>query len=183
MRSAPAFLLLVLAAWAGPADAEIRRCVMPDGNVVHTDRNCASLGAVEQARRIDGPAPATRVYHAGCARTLHDLLYEVTSAIDSRDVNRLAAAYHWPGMSGSTANATMDRLDAIAGRPLLEVRLLTTDVPAAPPADPYAPDAATGRARVVPTGIRVEQVLQDGRTPVTTHFALRRHLDCWWVRL
>ena len=78
----------------------------------------------------------------------------------------------------------MDRLDAIASRPLLDVRLVTTDIPVEPPADPFSADpAAIAEVRVVPTGLRVEQVLADGRTPATTQFALRRHLDCWWVRL
>ena len=185
MRSAPAFLLLFLAiAWPDPLRAEVRRCVMPGGNVVHTDRSCSSLGAVEQSRQGADKPVATHLYHGRCAGTLPDLLYEVTSAIDSRDVNRLAATYHWPGMSGGSANATLDRLDAIAARPLLDVRIVTTDIPAEPPEDPFSADpSAVDEVRVVPTGLRVEQVLDDGRTPVTTHFSLRRHLDCWWVRL
>lgn len=174
-------LLLVLAAFPRPAPAEIRRCAMPDGNLVYTDRSCHSLGA----RELPRPAPAVgalpnRLYHGRCAATLPDLVYEVTSAIDSRDVNRLAAAYHWPGLSGRAANATLDRLDAIAARPLLDLRVVTADVPATPdPEDPFA----SPRVRVVPTGLRAEQVLDDGTTPVATHFSLRRHLDCWWVRL
>lgn len=185
MRSAPAFLLLFLAtAWPDPLRAEVRRCVMPGGNVVHTDRSCSALGGVEQPRTAADQPVATHLYHGRCAATLPDLLYEVTSAIDSRDVNRLAASYHWPGMSGNTANATLDRLDAIAARPLLDVRIVTADIPVEPPDDPLAADPSSiAEVRVVPTGLRVEQVLDDGRTPVTTHFALRRHLDCWWVRL
>lgn len=185
MRSAPAVLFLLLAlAWSATIRAEVRRCVMPGGNVVFTDRHCGSLGAVEQSRRHADTPVATRLYHGRCAGTLPDLLYEVTSAIDSRDVNRLAAAYHWPGMSGGAANATLDRLDTIATRSLLDVRIVTTDVPAVAPDDSFSADpAAVDEVRVVPTGLRLEQVLDDGRTPVTTHFSLRRHLDCWWVRL
>lgn len=179
-----AVLLLATVAWPDPASAEVRRCVMPGGNVVHTDRSCSSLGAVEQSRRHENAPAATHLYYGRCAATLPDLLYEVTSAIDSRDVNRLAAAYHWPGLSGSTANATMDRLDAIAARPLLDVRIETTDLPAAPVVDPLDDVVAAGAdVRVAPTGLRVEQVREDGTTPVTTRFSLRRHLDCWWLRL
>ena len=180
-----ALCLVPVATWPTDAGAQIRRCVMPGGNVVHTDRSCSSLGAVEQARELPGAPVATRVYHGGCARTLPDLVYEVTSAIDGRDVNRLAAAYHWPGLSGSTANATMDRLDEIASRPLLDVRVVTADVPVVPgpggpvPGDPFA----VPEVEVRPTGLRVEQVRPAGNAPVTTMLSLRRHLDCWWVQL
>ena len=190
MRCAPAALslaapTLLIAFAAGPAGAEVRRCAMPDGNILYTDRSCQSLGAVELSRET-ASRPATRLYHGGCAATLQDLLYEVTTAIDTHDVNRLAASYHWPGLSGRAANATMDRLDAIATRPLIDLRLVTADLPQAPrhgdPADPGAA-AAAPEVRVVPAGLRAEQVRADGTTPVSTHFSLRRHLDCWWVRL
>lgn len=154
---------------------------MPDGNLVYTDRSCQSLGAVELPREAPAAIHTSRVYHGGCAATLRDLVYEVTAAIDSHDVNRLAAAYHWPGMTGRSANATMDRLDRIAALPLVDLRVVTVDVPVAPTDqdDPYA----VPEVRVVPTGLRAEQVRADGATPVSTHFSLRRHLDCWWVRL
>lgn len=177
---APLCLVAIAATWPTGAGAQIRRCVMPDGNVVHTDRGCSSLGAVELPRGDHGNSVATRVYHGGCARTLPDLLYEVTSAIDGRDVNRLAASYHWPGLAGSAANATMDRLDEIASQPLLDVRVVTTDAPAGPVrGDPFA----TPEVAVRPTGLRLEQVRPDGRTPVTTMLSLRRHVECWWVQL
>jgi len=120
------------------------------------------------------------VYHGACARSLPDLVYELTSAIDSGDVNRLATHYHWPGLGGAAANATMDRLDAMAARPLLDLRLTTRDIEGPPPPDdPFGlPDI-----RMVPTGIRVEQLTGDGGAPVTHHLSLHRHLGCWWVRL
>ena len=98
----------------------------------------------------------------------------MTSAIDAGDVNRLAAHYHWPGLGGAAANATMDRLATMAARPLLDLRIATRDIAGPPdPDDPYAlPDI-----RVVPTGLRVEQLTHEGGAPVTTTLALRRHLD------
>lgn len=185
-RSAPpapcliALAVLASSALPTPAAAEVRRCVMPGGNVVHTDRSCGSLGGVEQARSDPATTASTRLYHGRCAATMPDLLYELTTAIDSRDVNRLAAAYHWPGLSGRAANATMDRLDAIAARPLLDLRIITADVAAAPTADDPLTLAAFD---VRPTGVRVEQVRPGTSVPVTTVFGLRKHLGCWWVRL
>ncbi|HEU4814190.1 MAG TPA: hypothetical protein VFS99_08185 [Xanthomonadaceae bacterium] len=180
LATAALLLSSISVSWPAPAGAVVRRCVMPGGNVVHTDRSCSSIGAVEQSRHDPGPAFPSRLYYGSCARTLPDLVYELTSAIDSRDVNRLAASYHWPGLSGSVANATMNRLDELAARPLLDLRIVTTDVtPAAPPDDPFA----IPEVRVRPTGLRVEQVLPDGNAQVTTMLGLHRHMDCWWVRL
>lgn len=181
LRPATAALcLLALAALPSVAAAEIRRCVMPGGNVVHTDRSCSSLGGVEQFRPDPGRAYSARLYYGACAATLPDLLYELTSAIDSRDVNRLAASYHWPGLSGRNANATMDRLDDIAARPLLDLRLVTTEVATEPPADdPWA----LPEVDIRPTGVRVDQAMPGTQAPVTTTFGLRKHLGCWWVRL
>ena len=64
--------------------------------------------------------------------------------------------------------------------PLLDLRIATRDIAGPPdPDDPYAlPDI-----RVVPTGLRVEQLTHEGGAPVTTTLALRRHHGCWWVRL
>ena len=74
----------------------------------------------------------------------------------------------------------MDRLDEMAARPLLDLRIITTEIAAPPPpGDPYA----LPEVRLRPTGLRVEQVLPDGATQVTTMLGLHRHLDCWWVRL
>ena len=178
----PIASLVLLAAGALPASggAQVRHCVMPDGNELYTDRSCHALGALEVAMAAAERPAATRVYYGACATTLPDLVYELTSAIDSHDVNRLAAHYHWPGLAGGTANATMDRLDAIAARPLLDLRVVTADVAGPPvPGDPYAlPDV-----RVVPTGLRVEQLTGENGAPVTTVLSLHRHLGCWWVRL
>lgn len=183
-RSAPLVLCLVaLSAWPSRGAAEVRRCVMPGGNVVHTDRGCSSLGGVEQARRDPGKAYATRLYYGRCAATVPDLLYELTTAIDTRDVNRLAASYHWPGLSGHAANATMDRLDDIAARPLLDLRIVTADVVGAPAADDPDDPLPLPRFDVQPTGIRVEQVRPGSQAAVTTVFGLRKYQGCWWVQL
>src|SRR5215218_8844018 len=119
MRMRPIALLVLLCA-SLPACAEVRHCVAADGTSVFTDRRCEDIGAVQ--RRAPGPAataPAAR--RDGCPRTLHDLVFEVTTAVDTRDVNRLAGVYGWTGMSNSAAYALMDRLQAIVARPLVDV--------------------------------------------------------------
>lgn len=196
--------LIIAATATAPAQAQIRRCTTPDGGTVYTDRSCAALGAVETRARADGDGtPAALRYRGGCARRLQDLVFEVTSAIDARDTNWLARSYHWAGVGHSNGYALLDRLDAIARRPLLNVTALrparTVVVPAQQPGTTAA-WSATGMAPSLggqplmaaaqapppprrPVALRIDQVLADGVTPATTTFSLRRHMDCWWISL
>lgn len=184
-----------------PARAQVRRCTTPDGGTVYTDRSCGALGAVETRRQGDGGASAALRYRGGCSRRLQDLVFEVTSAIDARDTNWLARSYHWAGVGHSNGYALLERLDAIAHRPLLNVTALrpaqTVVVPApagpdagwsiraAPTLDGSPLMAATAPAPPPrrPVALRIDQVLADGVTPSTTTFGLRRHMDCWWISL
>ena len=130
-----------------------------------------------------GPAGASRLYRSSCSRTLRDLVYEVTAAIDSRDVNRLAGVYDWNGMSTEAAYGIMGKLDAIAQRPLVDV---VPVLPRIPDEDgtlvdgEYYPQVAARRA---PVGLRLEQTLGNSATPSRTVLGLRKYMDCWWVRL
>ena len=116
----PVLSLLVLSAAATPAAAEVRRCVTPSGQTIFTDRKCGDVGATERLPPAAGAAPS-RVYRGGCARNLQELVFEITTAIDTRDANRLAGVYHWAGMSGSAGDrfalvtATMRIFPALCG--------------------------------------------------------------------
>ena len=206
----PAFALVLLSAMAttallapASAQAQVRRCTTPDGGTVYTDRNCAALGAVETRPQGDGggASPALR-YRGGCSRRLQDLVFEVTSAIDARDTNWLARSYHWAGVGHSNGYALLERLDAIARRPLLNVTALrpaqTVVVPAQQPGaaagwstgasatldgNPLLAAAPSAPQPRRPVALRIDQVLADGVTPSTTTFGLRRHMDCWWITL
>jgi hypothetical protein len=113
------------------ADAQVRRCETADGRTVYTDKACEDVGAVNRLPRDQDTAHASTL-RRGCSRTLQDLTVELTMAIDARDANRLAALYHWPGTGTRNGYAIMDRLDAIAQRPLVDARpLFPEDVPAA----------------------------------------------------
>lgn len=169
---------------ATKARAEVHRCTTPGGESVYTDKRCEAIGAVERVPHAStGPAGASRLYLSSCSRTLRDLVYEVTAAIDSRDVNRLAGVYDWNGMSTGTAYGIMGKLDAIAQRPLVDV---VPVVPRVPDEDgilvdgEYYPQVAVRRA---PVGLRLEQTLGNSATPSRTVLGLRRYMDCWWVRL
>jgi hypothetical protein len=172
-------VLLVLGAL--PVQAQVRRCTASDGSTIFTDRRCQDLGAVDRVPR-DAGARVMPLYRNACSRTLQDLVYELTSSIDSRDVNRLAGLYQWTGMSTTGGYAVMDRLQRIVERPLVDVSPIYaggTNAPSGTDGD-YYPQLTTRRA---PVAIRLEQTLANGSTPSHTVLGLRRDLGCWWVRL
>jgi hypothetical protein len=170
-------LLLFLCCSAFPAAAVVRRCVAADGTLVFTDRRCADVGAVERAQTDTAPAIATQPgYRSACPRTLRDLVDELQVAIDTRDVNRLAAMYRWAGLSNASAYRVMDRLQAIVDRPLVDIG----PVYASGGDAQYPTDANPRRA---PVALRLEQTLANGSTPRRTVLGLQRALGCWWVAL
>lgn len=132
---APVLLLLALSVPAAPpaASAQVNSCERADGTAVYTDRGCASVGAVAVAARGPSLTGNRRAYRGGCARSLHDLMFEMSTAIDARDANRLANVYHWTGMSGRGGYSVMDRLDTVVRRPLVDI---VPVMPARP--DPWA---------------------------------------------
>jgi hypothetical protein len=185
-------LFLLVATCIAPrvAHAQIHRCMTPEGQAIFTDRRCADVGATEQAPpppqqpRALG-ATGERVYR-GCSHTLQDLVFEITSAVDANDVNRLAGVYHWVGMSQDTSVGVMTRLDAIVRRPLIDIVPVSPGPPdesvvPAPAGDPG--DPARTPVRRTPVAIRLEQTLADSVSPAPTVFGLRRYLGCWWISL
>lgn len=173
--------LLLAMAWTHAASAQVRRCTAADGSSIFTDRKCADIGATERLPRAAGSAGGLRLYRRGCARNLQDLVYEMTTAIDARDPNRLAGVYHWVGISSSGAATLMGRLDAIVHRPLVDITPVAARSAASEDEEAYYP--STIPQRRAPVALRVEQTLGNGSTPSQTVFGLQRHFDCWWIRL
>lgn len=174
-----ALLLAAAACWPSVAQAQVNRCKLPQGVTLYTDRDCASLGAVPALPRDDPARGASgRLHRPGCARNLQDLMYEMTTAIDSGDVNRLAGVYHWAGMSGRAGYSVMNRLDAVVRRPLVDIV----------PVMPRGPEGDDGwlyplsTVASLPVALRVEQTLANGSTPSRTVFGMHRHFGCLWIK-
>jgi len=185
-------VLLAAMSWPLHADAQIRRCTRPDGDVVFTDRACSDVGGADRpAPSVHSPVYGGKAYARGCSRGLRGLIFEVTAAIESRDVNRLAGVYNWAGMSNRNGYAVLGRLDVIANRPLVDVSAILptpqlsldagggVTVSGDVDANAY-PQATVHRT---PVALRVEQTLSNGSTPSRTVFGLRRHMGCWWITL
>ncbi len=191
-RIAFAALLLLLACLllSRQLQAQVRQCVSSDGVLVYTDRKCEDIGASERpaSQAVIG-MPGQRLSRGRCSRTVQDLVDALGSAIQSGDANKIAGVYDWAGMSTANGYRLMERLEAIAKRPLVDVQpmysggsneygdeIIESDdeggaVVSKPPRKP----------RLI--GLRVEQTLANGTTPSRTVFGLRQHLGCWWVRL
>jgi len=206
------FLLsLFSACWLWPVAAQAQqapnRCTGPGGNTIYTDRACASIGATDRLPR-GAAGQAYRQRRGGCARTVQELIYEITAAVDARDVNRLGAVYHWVGMSATSGDRVLDRLQTIVDRPLVDIVALrgasapvVADISIEPPtataaATPTAPTTTPGTdttgdaapaprpaVRRAPVGLRLQQTLGKSAAPSQTTLGLRRHLDCWWITL
>ncbi len=142
------FISLFAACLLWPDDAsaqqpQLNRCAGPGGNTIYTDRPCETIGATERLPR-SAIATAYGLRRGGCARNLQDLIYEMTAAIDNRDVNRLGSVYHWVGQSAESGDRILDRLQAIVDRPLVDiVPLRGAAAPIATVADPLSAPPAT----------------------------------------
>ncbi len=93
---------------------------------------------------------------AGCARTLDDLVHEITLAFDTGDPNRLVGVYHWPGLETDSGYDVADRLAKLTRQQLVDTQV------------------ASGSVRLL--------LAQDKSTTTTSvNFHLRRYRDCWWL--
>ena len=169
------------------ASAQVRRCTGPDGGTIYTDRACSAVGAITSApRQRPGQSTLPRI---GCQRQLRGLIQELSFAIDQRDTNRVAGLYHWQGLSQSGGYQILERLDAIAQRPLVNItaqrpaRTVVAQERGGFTGWVSARDIPTAAPERAPTSLRIDQTGASGGGTVTTVFGLRRHLGCWWVSL
>ena len=168
----------------------MRQCIGNDGSLVYTDRKCEDIGGRERpAASASMGIGSARLYRGGCARSVQDLVYSLGNAIQSGDANQIAGVYDWAGMSTANAYRLMERLEAIAKRPLVDVQPVYAGGTNEYGYDVVQFDEESGELVSKPprkprlVGLRVEQTLGNGSTPGRTVFGLRQHLGCWWVRL
>lgn len=184
-------LLLCIAAVLPRAFAQepVHRCTTLEGDTIYTDKKCEDLGAMDRLPDVsaDGHAGSSSLYRGTCSRTLSDLVYQITAAVDAHDVNRLAGVYDWSGVSDAGANRVLDQLEAVVNRPLVDIAPVRPAQPITDAAgnvvdsnaDGYYPQSNSQR----PIGLRLEQTLKNSATPSRTVFGLRRSFKCFWITL
>lgn len=207
LASLAATLLLVAAPMAVPvrATSAILRCQSPDGTLVYTDKACSAFGAKaapmpgnllsriyrDESHFADGDADAGTVDHslpavarrdpsAGCARTPAQLAMDLRASLAMGDVNRVAESYHWVGMSSREGEHTIDRLQALTGKPVLDSHYFDAQIQLA-----SLDDAGMGRgadASAIGGGAGMLQlVLGDDGSRSAIDFDVRRYAGCYFV--
>jgi len=175
--------LSMLIAWPAHASNQLNRCIGSDGTSIFTDKKCEDIGAVQRA----DPPPvagnvgdnASKLRVRSCARSPEDLLYGIESAINARDVNQIAAFYHWPGISANGSVAIFKRLQSLIDRPVLSIDLLFPPAPH----DEYGYDIVSSGGPRQAHGVQIVQSRSErDSTPIRSMLLLRRNVGCWWVQ-
>lgn len=200
-----ALLLLVLIPLTPAHAQQVNRCTDARGETVYSDRRCEDIGAVARIPQGLRDAGSSGLYHDTCARRLSELVGQINSAVEARDVNRLSSVYLWNGLSNAAAARVLDRLEAIVQRPLVDIAPVYPPEPAYEPAPPLPFTYTDGTpvdpalqtetevsapasepapyTRRRPIGLRLEQTLGNGSTPSRTVLSLHRQYNCFWISL
>ena len=72
---------------------------------------------------------------SGCARTPTQLAMDLRGALGLGDVNRVAESYDWVGMSNKQGQRTLDRLQQLIGRPVIDSHYFDAQITSSPFAD------------------------------------------------
>lgn len=141
------------------AQSAVHRCTGSGGEVLYSDKPCAAFGAADRTIPHAAPSGATmslgrQAVRAGCARTLDDLVHEITLAFDTSDPNRLVGVYHWPGLGTESGYDIADRLARLTRQQLVDTQV------------------SSGGVRLL---------LAQGKATSSVNFHLRRYSDCWWL--
>lgn len=174
------WLVLLALPLCAIANAEINRCVAPDGVLVFTDQSCEALGIAERGnapmpRRRVGAASAASKLSFGCAaRSPEGLRVAVIDAMDRRDFNALAGLYNFDGRSRQTAAGVVRRLERMARQPAKEVELVAIETES-------LFDVLVVDTGVLPT-LRVVQKRQGNEGSLSIeNFSLARSAGCLWL--
>ena len=135
-------------------------------------------------------APMPRSARGGCARSPTQLAMDVRGSLTLGDVNRVAESYYWVGMSTRQGERTLDRLQHLLGRPVIDSHYFDAQVSMSPLSDGM-PDAG---ATVASTDTRIggdAGVLQlmlggDLASPGTArsvvNFDVKKYAGCYFVQ-
>lgn len=191
----------------GPAHAtSIQKCQSADGSIGYTDGSCKVFGSDAipvSTRFIDAPADTTvamgypaledagtglamgsiggrRSPADGCARTPTQLAMDLRASLALGDVNRVAESYDWAGMANAQGQRTLDRLQALIGRPVLDSRYLDASYGLAGGSVYASADAGSGFGG----DAGVLQLMLgdgDGRGASSIEFDVHRYEGCYFV--
>ena len=190
------------------AATSLQKCRSADGSIGYTDGSCRVFGndsTTISSKVLDVPAgpspagfplsgeafaaaemsttyaPGRRSPADGCARTPTQLAMDLHASIALGDVNRVAESYDWAGMSNEAGQRTMDRLQGLIGRPVLDSRYLDASIgfgggmAMLASSDPAA--AAAGDAGM----LQLLLADGDGGHATSIDFDVHRYAGCYFV--
>lgn len=158
-------ILALLAIAASPlrahAQSAVHQCTGAGGEVIYSDKPCVAFDAADRTipqASLPGSTMSLgrQAVRAGCARTLDDLVHEITLAFDTADPNRLIGVYHWPGLATESGYDIADRLARLTREQLIDTEVSNS-------------------------GVRLLLARGKGGTTGNVNFHLRRYRDCWWL--
>ena len=199
--AAAATLALAIAPAPAPVQAatSVQKCQGADGSIGYTDGSCKVFGGdsvvvatqlVSESASGEGSgdradamattsiAPGRRSPADGCARTPTQLAMDLQGALALGDVNRVAESYHWTGMSNAAGQQTMDRLQGLVGRPVLDSRYLDASFGFA------GGTLSASNSAVTDAGAGTLQLMlgnADGQGAASIDFDVHRYQGCYFV--
>jgi hypothetical protein len=128
--------------------------------------------------RISRRAPGS-----GCARSPTQLAMDLRGALGLGDVNRVAESYDWAGMSNRQGQRTLDRLQQLIGRTVIDSQYYNAQITTSP----FVGDAGTvATAATLADGPGKAGMLQltlgSGAQAAIVDFDVRRYAGCYFVR-
>lgn len=138
------------------------------------DADTATDTAIPVSRRSPG---------SGCARTPTQLAMDLRGALDLGDVNRVAESYDWVGMSNRQGQRTLDRLQQLIGRPVVDSHYFDAQITSSP----FTADAGASMTADAfddrPGGAGMLQLtLGNGTQATIIDFDVRHYAGCYFVR-
>jgi len=121
---------------------------------------------------------------SGCAHTPTQLAMDLRGALGLGDVNRVAESYDWAGMSNRQGQRTLDRLQQLIGRPVIDSHYFDariTSSPFAADADADAVVTADASGRPGDAGM-LQLMLGNGTQATIIDFDVRHYSGCYFVR-
>ncbi|MDB6164606.1 MAG: hypothetical protein JWL98_2038 [Xanthomonadaceae bacterium] len=187
------------------ATTAVLRCVAADGTVAYTDKACSALGARsipipgrlltqiahDELRLGDNaddsvgyPAPivpSRRSPVGGCARTPTQLAMDLRGSLTLGDVNRVAESYDWVGMSSREGAHTLDRLQQLIGKPVIDSHYFDAQIGFAGVPDAGEQVASSAGGTGGDAGM-LQLVLGDGGARTATDFDVHKVRGCYFVK-
>jgi hypothetical protein len=146
-----------------------------------------TAGTVDAALPLDTGTTASasvgrRSPASGCARTPTQLQMDLRGSFALGDVNRIAESYHWVGMSSKSGERTLDRLQRLVGRQVVDsqyydARIAFADASGYADAATLLADASGGDGDA---GM-LQLVLGDDGNRSVVDFDVHKYAGCYFV--